>query len=348
MPQTVARYADYTEAGLGAEKMGPIYTFMREAVVSELLPWMNEVELLHKGWRYDRVHAAQPVALNSPFNSSWLEGRPFSNGQVLVGAHIDVPKRLMEDPKFMRQVSYNKMAMEQGTAIRFTENFFEGSVAAEPNGFDGIGVLIEHSPPEQQVYPQTLLDFSPGSSALTEDQAREFFRLLNLAVSRIRGGKPTAGFASGRMIQFMRHAAWKVQMLGNHADWWAGGVRIDSARIKGEEFYNQPTFIYGGAGTPVPFFDVGNTVEGRPILRSDYHDPVVGANGDCEHIWFCQFGEQSLYGVQLAPPGWTAEIETLEAMPVKRSRFEWSHTIAMPQPKAISLVGGVKLGDTWG
>ena len=347
MPE-VARFADYVQAGLGAERAGPIYTFMKEAAIAELLPWTMENELLHKGWRYDRVHAAEPVALNQPFNSSWLQGRPFSNGQVLVGAHIDVPKRLMADPKFMSQVTYNKDAMEEGTAIRFSENFFESSVAAEPNGFDGISVLIDAAPPEQQVYPTSLLDFSAGSSSATEDNCREFFRLLNLAISRIRGGKPTAGFASQRMLQFMRFAAWKLNMLGDHANWWSMGIRIDSARIKGEEFFNQPTWIYGGGGTPVPFFDVGNTVEGRPIMRGDYHDPVASADGDCEHVWLCQFGEKSLYGVQLAPPGWTAEIETLEDRPVKRSRFEWSHTIAMPQPKAISLLGGVKLSNTWG
>ncbi len=297
---------------------GVIETFVQESSILDRLPLLT---IQGNSYAYNEEGTLPGVAfrgVNEPYTESTGTVNQKSESLVILGGDADVDKFIVQTRGNLNDQRAVQTRMKvKAAAYRFQEAFFNGDVATDPKGFDGL---------RKRLTGAQVISAGKDGAPIVGDGANDshkFFDLLDQLVAQVQGLTAANGalYANRAIIAKIKGAARRI-----------GGYEMVREALTGKM-----VATYNG----IPLLDPGTTAAGADILPQT---ETQGTATDASSIYAVRFGEaeddRAVTG--LTNGGVQAyDLGELETKPAYRARVEFYCGLAVFGGKAAARLNGV-------
>lgn len=241
---------------------GVLEVFVQESPVLDRLPLMS---IEGNAYAYNREATLPGVAFRS-VNEAYTESTgtfvQATESLVILGGDADVDTFIQQTRSNLNdQRALQTRAKVKAASYKFQDHFFNGDVAVDPKGFDGL---------KKRLVGSQVIDAGTNGMAIVgaDDNARyAFFDKLDELFAAVPGG-PDVLYAP---------AAVRAKII-------SAGRRIGGADMVREDLTGKRVATWNG----VPVLDPGNNLSGSPILAMD---ETQGTATNAGSIYAVKFGQ---------------------------------------------------------
>lgn len=311
MAVTLAQAAVLSENDL---QRGVIETFVQASPVLDRIPLLT---IQGNAYSYNKEATLPGVAFRS-VNEAYVESTGTVNQDteslVILGGDADVDRFIVQTRGNLNDQRAVQTAMKvKAAAYKYQDAFFNGDVAVDPKGFDGLKKRLTGA----QVLDADTNGLGPVAGG------HDFLDALDAAIAAVPGvnGSNGAIYANsavlGRITSSLR--------------------RLGGADFIREELTGKRVLTYNG----IPILDPGQTAAGASILPAT---EVQGTASDASSLYVVKFGQDE--GDQ-AVTGLTNggvqvyDLGELQEKPAYRTRIEFYTGLALFGGKAAARLRGV-------
>ena len=293
---------------------GVIETFVQASPILDRLPLMT---IEGNAYAYNKEATLPGVAFRS-VNEAYVESTgtvvQASESLVILGGDADVDKFIVQTRGNLNDQRATQTAMKvKAASYKFQDTFFNGDVAVDPKGFDGLRTRLTGA----QVVDTAANGLGPVSAG------HDFLDAMDRLIAAVPGINGTNGAI---------YANAAVQM------------RITSAlrRLGGAEFIREDTtgkrvLVYNG----IPILDPGQTAAGAEILPQT---ETQGTAPNASSIYAVKFGadegDQAVTGLTNGGVQ-VYDLGELQEKPAYRTRIEFYCGLATFGGRAAARLRGV-------
>ncbi len=299
---------------------GVLEIFVQESPVLDRLPLLT---IDGNSYAYNEEATLPGVAFRNVYEAYTSETGTVvqkSESLVILGGIADVDRFIQQTRSDLNDQRAVQTRMKtKGLAYFFQNHFFNGDVAVETKGFDGLKKRLTGN----QVFALA----TNGAGVNADDTTRHaFFDALDDLLSRVPGisGSNGAIYVNASILGKIRSAARRL----------AGG----SMDIVKEDMTGKRVLTWNG----IPMLDPGNTAAGAVILPQT---ETQGTATDTSSIYAVKFGEdEGDAGVTGLTNGGVMvdDLGLLPSMPVYRTLIEFYCGMATFGGKAAARMTGVR------
>lgn len=330
MTYTLAQYATVEKNPMSK---GLMLGIAREGVVADLWKWRSIDGLSDTGVRFDSVPDVAFVPIDGTISEATVDGKTITHVVYMILHHIDIPT-VLEDfsGRLIQRASVTQLDLaRKGAAYKINDQFINGDVGSDPNGFNGLNKIVGGLSSNQSVGASQLDISSTSNHHAAIDR-------LEIAMHRTDGHKPTAGFGNEQFLLRFESILRQQSLLGNDYDWKQARLDVNNPRELGSRAADLPAFMWRGT----PFFDLGvKADQSTQVILNTYTDGGLGSS-DNTRVFFVKEGADNLEGIQAAPLSVGNRME-LEAKETYRWRMKWILGTAPWGPRCASKVLGLKV-----
>ncbi|MFG3349217.1 major capsid protein [Streptomyces sp. NPDC048018] len=297
---------------------GVIETFVQESSILDRLPLLT---IEGNSYAYNEegtLPGVQFRAVNEAYAESTGTVNQKSESLVILGGDADVDKFIVKTRGNLNDQRAVQTRMKiKAAAFKFQDSFFNGDVATEPKGFDGLRKRL--------VGAQVISAGTNGAPIVGTDgkDSHAFFDLLDSLIAQVPGLTASNGalYANRSVIAKIKSAARRI-----------GGYEMVRESLTGKTV---PT--YNG----IPLLDPGQTAAGADILPQT---ETQGTATDASSIYAVRFGQAeddravtglTNGGIQVTDLG------ELESKPAYRTRIEFYTGLAVFGGRGAARLNGV-------
>ncbi|MFD3638731.1 major capsid protein [Streptomyces griseus] len=297
---------------------GVIETFVQESSILDRLPLLP---IEGNAYAYNEeatLPGVQFRAVNEAYAESTGTVNQKSESLVILGGDADVDKFIVKTRGNLNDQRAIQTRMKiKAAAYKFQDSFFNGDVATEPKGFDGLRKRL--------VGAQVVSAGTNGAPIVGADgkDSHAFFDLLDALIAQVPGltGANGALYANRAVIAKIKSAARRI-----------GGYEMVREALTGKM-----VATYNG----VPLLDPGQTAAGADILPQT---ETQGTATDASSIYAVRFGQAeddravtglTNGGIQVTDLG------ELESKPSYRTRIEFYTGLAVFGGRGAARLNGV-------
>jgi hypothetical protein len=315
MAVTLAQAATLSQNTL---QRGVLETFVQASPVLDRIPLMD---IEGNAYAYNEEGTLPGVAFRS-VNEAYVESTGTVNqkteGLVILGGDADVDRFIVKTRGNLNDQRATQTAMKvKAASYKFQDTFFNGDVAVDPKGFDGL---------KKRLTGAQVIDAATNGLAInTDDSTRNaFFDALDALVAAVPGldGNNGAIYANSSILGKIRSAGRRI-----------GGVDIVREDITGKR-----VLTWNG----IPILDPGATSAGASIL------PLTETQGtatDASSVYAVKFGndegDQAVTGLTNGGV-MVDDLGQLQEKPVYRTRIEFYCGLALFGGKAAARLRGIR------
>jgi hypothetical protein len=294
---------------------GVIETFVQESSILDRIPFLT---IEGNAYAYNEEATLPGVAFRS-VNEAYTESTGTVNQKseslVILGGDADVDKFIVRTRGNLNDQRATQTRMKvKAASYKFQDAFFNGDVAVDPKGFDGLKKRLVGA----QVIDAATNGMGPVAGG------HDFFDVLDTAIARVPGvnGSNGAIYANSAAIARIKSSARRL-----------GGVEMVREALTQKMI---PT--YNG----IPLLDPGQTAAGADILPQT--ETQGTAAGTASSIYVVKFGQdegdKAVTG--LTNGGVQAyDLGELQEKPAYRTRIEFYTGLAVFGGKAAARIRGV-------
>jgi len=327
---TLSQYAKVEKNPLAK---GMMLGIAQEGIVADLLKWRNIDALSDSGTRYDSVPDVGFVALDGTITEATVDGKQITHVVYQILHHIDIPKPLEDfSGRLLQRASVTQTNLaRKGAAYKVNDQFINGDVGSDPNGFNGINKIVGGLASAQTI-GASQLDISGTSNG------QAAIDRLHIAMHRTDGHKPTAGFGNEQFLLRFESVLRQLSLLGTDYNWKQSRLEVDNPRELGSRAADLPAFVW----RDVPFFDLGvKTDQTTQVILNTYTDGGLGSS-DNTRVFFIKEGADNLEALQAEPLSVSPPMQ-LEGKDNYRWRMKWIIGLAPWGPRCVSKAIGLKV-----
>ncbi|KDN73921.1 hypothetical protein DF19_41725 [Streptomyces olindensis] len=312
MAVTLVEAAKLSQTNL---QRGVVETFIQESSILDRIPLL---QIEGNAYAYNEEATLPGVAFRS-VNEAYTESTGTVNQKseslVILGGDADVDKFIVRTRGNLNDQRATQTRMKvKAASYKFQDTFFNGDVAVDPKGFDGLKKRLTGA----QVLDAATNGMGPVAGG------HDFFDVLDTAIARVRGinGSNGAIYANAGVIARVKSSARRL-----------GGVEMVR-----EALTQKMIATYNG----IPMLDPGQTAAGVDILPQT--ETQGTAAGTASSIYVVKFGQdegdQAVTG--LTNGGVQAyDLGELQEKPAYRTRIEFYCGMAVFGGKAAARIRGV-------
>ncbi|MFJ3084995.1 major capsid protein [Streptomyces sp. NPDC086838] len=293
---------------------GVIETFVQESSILDRIPFMT---IQGNAYAYDEEATLPGVAFRA-VNEAYVESTGTVNQKseslVILGGDADVDKFIQQTRSNLNdQRAVQTRLKVKAASYKFQDAFFNGDVAVEPKGFDGLKKRLIGA----QVIDAATNGMGPVAGG------HDFFDALDALIARVPGlnGSNGALYANASAIAKIKSSARRL-----------GGVEM----IR-EALTQKMVATYNG----IPLLDPGQTAAGADILTAT---ETQGSSSVASSIYAVKFGQdEGDKGVTGLTNGGVMvdDLGQLQEKPAYRTRIEFYTGLAVFSGKAAARLRGV-------
>lgn len=297
---------DYFRQAKSAEHKGFIADLLRYSPIMGELPFVGTPGLQVSGIRWLTLPSVAFRALNTGYTEGTgrtenvKETLAVLGGDVKIDRILTIAKNVYEDP-LTTQLKMKSKAL----AFAFNDYFFNGSVATDPDSFDGLAVRISNMPSRQTI------NLASGGDSLkvlaSTANTHTFLDALDQAIEYCEGATHCFGNLDTRLK-------------------FAGAIRRASPALfsTAKDAYDREILTYKG----VRLMDAGLKADKTTEIITSTQDPGDGGN-DATSLYFARIDtDDGLHGLELegtSPnPYDPLEGGELESGPQYLRRIDWA------------------------
>jgi len=290
---------------------GVIETFVQSSVILDRIPLMD---IEGNAYAYNEEASLPGVAFRG-VNEAYVESTGTVNQKseslVILGGDADVDRFIVKTRGNLNDQRAVQTGMKvKAASYKFQDAFFNGDVAVEPKGFDGLKKRL--------VGGQVLDAATNGLGPVTA--GHDFFDALDALIASVNGDV-SALYANKSVI---------------------GKIKSSARRLGGTDYFvdeltQKRTLTYNG----IPLLDPGVNAAGAAILPQT---ETVGSSSTTSSIYAVKFGEdEGDQGVTGLNNGGVQveDLGQLQEKPAYRTRIEFYTGLAVFGGKAAARLRGV-------
>lgn len=298
---------------------GVLETFVIESPILDRIPFLT---IEGNAYAYNLEATLPGVefrAVNQGYSESTGTVNQKTESLVILGGDADVDRFIAKTRSNLNDQRAIQTRMKvKAAAYKFQDAFFNGDVAVEPNGFDGLKKRL--------IGDQVLsmgTDGAPVLDASDDTIAHAFFDKLDELVAAVPGinGSNGALYANAKVIAKIRSA----------------GRRLGGVDIVREDLTGKRVVTWNG----IPVLDPGQTPAGVDILPQT---ETQGAANNASSIYAVRFGQaegdQAVTGLTNGGVQ-VYDLGELQEKPVYRTRLEFYCGLAVFGGQAAARLTGV-------
>ena len=313
MALTLAEAALLSENDL---QRGVIETFVQSSPILDRIPLMN---IEGNAYAYNKEATLPGVAFRS-VNEAYTESTgtvvQATESLVILGGDADVDRFIVQTRGNLNDQRATQTAMKvKAAAYKFQDTFFNGDVAVDPKGFDGL---------KKRLTGAQVIDAATNGLAVVgaDDAARHtFFDKLEELFAAVAGG-PDAVYAPASLLAKIK----------------SSGRRIGGAEMVRSDITGKRELTWNG----VPILDPGKTAAGVDILPMTETQGTSGAvAGSIYAVKFGQDeGDQAVTGLTNGGVQ-VDDLGQLQEKPAYRTRIEFYCGLATFGGQSAARLRGV-------
>lgn len=285
---------------------GVIELYARNSAVLEMLPFM---EIEGNSYRYNQEQTLPGVGfrgVNEGYTESTGVVNQLSEGLVIAGGDVDVDRFIVQTRSNVNDQRAIQTRMKvKSLALTWTNQFFNGDIATEPHGFDGL---------KKRLTGDQVIEAGTDGAELTIMMLDELIDAVD--------GEPDVLYVSKTMRRQI-----KALIQGHHG--------YDEGDY---DAFGRKVMTYGG----IPIRVIETDAQGNEILG---FNETQGTSNDTASIYAVKFGpEEYVSGLQNGGID-VRDLGELDEKPVFRTRIEWYNGLAVFHPKAAARLKGIKKGN---
>lgn len=297
---------------------GVIETFVQANPILDRIPLMT---IQGNAYAYNEEGTLPGVAFRA-VNEAYTESTGTVNQKteslVILGGDADVDRFIVQTRGDLNDQRAVQTAMKvKAASYKFSDAFFNGDVAVDPKGFDGL---------KKRLVGAQVIDAATNGAAInTDDTTRHaFFDLLDALVAQVPG-------LDGGNGAIYANAGVRGKIL-------SAGRRIGGVEMVREDLTGKRVLQWNG----IPILDPGAGAAGVAILPQN---ETQGSASDAASIYAVKFGQDE--GDQ-AVTGLTNggvqvdDLGQLQEKPAYRTRIEFYTGLALFGGKAAARLRGVR------
>jgi hypothetical protein len=298
---------------------GVLEMFVQESPVLDRLPLMD---IEGNAYAYNQEATLPGVAFRS-VNEAYTESTgtfvQATESLVIMGGDADVDRFLQQTRGNVNDQRAEQTALKvKAASYKFQDHFFNGDVAVDPKGFDGLKKRLTGN----QVFAAGTNGIPVLGNGGTETHT--FFDKLDDLLSRVPGINANNG------------AIYAASAI--HAKIRSAGRRIGGTDIITEDMTGKRVLTWNG----IPILDPGDNLAGTPILPQT--ETQGTASGISNSIYAVKFGQnENDRGTTGLTNGGVMvdDLGFLQSQPVYRTRIEFYCGLATFGGKAAARMTGV-------
>lgn len=281
---------------------GVIELFARNSAVLELLPFMD---IAGNSYKYN-IETTLPGVGFRNVNEAYAESTGIVNqaseGLVIAGGDVDVDRFIIQTRGDVNNQRALQTQMKvKALALTWTKYFFDGDIATDPKGFDGLKKRIQAA--------QTVEAGANGGNVT--------IAMLDELIDKVEGS-PDVLYVSKTMRRELKN------LLQSHNGYTESAF----------DAFGKPVMSYGG----IPIRVIETDASGNEILG---FAETQGTAPDTGSVYAVKFGpEQYVSGLQNQGIS-VRDLGELNEKPVYRTRIEWYNGVAVFHPRAVARLKGV-------
>ena len=298
---------------------GVLEVFVQESAVLDRLPLMG---IEGNAYAYNKEATLPGVAFRS-VNEAYVESTgtvvQATESLVILGGDADVDRFIVQTRGNLNDQRATQTRLKvKAASYKFQDHFFNGDVAVDPKGFDGL---------KKRLVGAQVLDAGVNGIPVLGDggaDAYAFFDALDALVAAVPGINPSNGaIYANNVIRSRMHSA---------------GRRIGGVETVREDATGKRITTWNG----IPVLDPGQNLDGDDILPLT---EVQGAANDASSVYAVKFGEDE---TEQAVTGLTNggvqvdDLGQLQEKPAFRTRIEFYCGLATFGGKAAARLRGVR------
>lgn len=297
---------------------GVIETFVQESAVLDRLPLMG---INGNAFAYNREGSLPGVAfrgVNEAYTESTGTFQQATETLSILGGDADVDRFIQQTRSDLNDQRATQTRMKVKAASYFyQDNFFNGDIAVEPKGFDGL---------RKRLVNDQVIDAGTNGAPIVGNgttDAQDYFDLLDALLASVPG-------ANASNSAFYSNA-------GGVAKTKSAGRRLGGTELVKEDMTGKRILTWSG----IPFLDAGSNAAGVPILGQN---ETLGTATDSSSIYLVKFGDdESDQGVTGLTNGgiMVDDLGMLQEKPAYRVRIEFYCGLALFGGKAAARLRGV-------
>lgn len=294
---------------------GVIETFVQASPVLDRIPLMS---IEGNAYAYNKEATLPGVAFRS-VNEAYTESTgtfvQASESLVILGGDADVDRFIVQTRGNLNDQRAAQTAMKvKAASYKFQDTFFNGDVAVDPKGFDGL---------KKRLTGAQVLDAGTNGAPIVGNGGTDtyaFFDQLDALFAQVSGG-PDAAYANSAIIAKILSA----------------GRRIGGAEVLRDDIGGKRGVTWNG----VPILDAGKTAAGVDVIT---RTETQGTSNISSSIYAVKFGQdegdQAVTG--LTNGGVQAyDLGELDSKPAYRTRIEFYCGLATFGGQAAARLRGV-------
>ena len=295
---------------------GVIETFVQASPVLDRIPLMN---IEGNAYSYNKEATLPGVAFRS-VNEAYTESTgtfvQASESLVILGGDADVDRFIVQTRGNLNDQRAAQTAMKvKAASYKFQDTFFNGDVAVDPKGFDGL---------KKRLTGAQVLDAGTNGAPIVGNGGTDtfaFFDQLDALFAQVAGG-PDVAYANAGVIAKILSA----------------GRRIGGAEVLRDDIGGKRGVTWNG----VPILDPGKTAAGADILT---RTETQGTAVDATSIYAVKFGgdegDQAVTGLTNGGVQ-VYDLGELDSKPAYRTRIEFYCGLATFGGQAAARLRGVR------
>lgn len=298
---------------------GVMEIFVQESPILDRIPQM---QIEGNAYRYTLEASLPGVAfrgVNQAYSESTGTFNQLTEGLVILGGDADVDQFIQKTRSNLHDQRAEQTKLKVKAASRkYSETFFNGDVAVDPLGFDGLRKRLAGA----QVFDPAPNGIPIVGNGTTDPHA--FFDALDELIARVPGIDGSNG-----ALYAPRSIAAKIK---------AAGRRIGGVEMVREDLTGKRVVQYNG----IPVLDPGDTAAGAAILGQA---ETLGTSSDTASIYAVRYGssegDQAVTGLTNGGVQ-VYDLGELQEKPAVRTRIEFYTGVALFGGKAAARMRGVR------
>ena len=288
---------------------------MRSDVTAEL-PWTTIGTLSQRTTRWKTLPAVTFRKINGAFSSDIGRYEQLDETVTSLGVDIDVDVMLDRDQASMADPRAMQAEMATASmAYTFNDQFINGDLAADPDGFNGIKKRVANLPAAQTITAGTNgLDVN-----LSDANRHTFLDLIEQAIYELEGEADLI-IGNGTSFRALGSVTRRLGLLDTTQDQFGRRIRR-----------------FGEGGPRM--VDIGT--KGDQTTAIILNTETQGTSNATTSLYFVRLGEGTyLHGIQEFPVR-TKDLGERESQPQMRTRVEWTPGLAQWNDRSVVRLKGL-------